>query len=166
MKYFKNCTTIDDVKKLYRQLAKDNHPDKGGTLETMQAINTEYSFACAKILKGEKLTDDEINEQIRLSEEYKQAIEAISPLPGIEIELIGTWLWVTGATRQHCSKARGGTGILPDAGFKWANKKENPSAWFFRTDEYKTRGGKKSMEEIRTKFGSTKVNPMGGKYIR
>ena len=40
MKYFKDCKTIEEVKSLYKKLAMENHPDKGGDTATMQAINT------------------------------------------------------------------------------------------------------------------------------
>lgn len=159
MQYFQHCTTIEEVKKLYRQLAKDNHPDVGGNLETMQAINTEYAFACAKILKGENLSSEEINERIELSEMYRQAIEAIIHIPDIVIEIVGHWIWVSGNTFAHRSSAKGGTGILYEAGFKYANKKTDPSAWFFRTEEFKSKSYKRqSLDEIKAKYGSTSIN--------
>lgn len=42
MKYFMNCKTLDDLKREYRRLAMIHHPDVGGDVETMQAINAEY----------------------------------------------------------------------------------------------------------------------------
>lgn len=42
MKYFTNCKTVEEAKKLYRRLAMENHPDRGGDLDTMKAINAEY----------------------------------------------------------------------------------------------------------------------------
>lgn len=42
MKYFTNCKTIEEAKKLYRRLAMENHPDRGGDLDTMKAVNAEY----------------------------------------------------------------------------------------------------------------------------
>src|SRR5882724_8116612 len=98
MRYFQDCKTIDEVKATYKKLAKQYHPDLGGDTATMQAINTEYAFACAKIVKGENLTAEETDEQIRLSEEYRQVIEQLINLPGIIIEVVGNWIWVTGNT--------------------------------------------------------------------
>ena len=40
--YFKNIESIEDLKQQYKKLAMENHPDKGGNTETMQAINNEY----------------------------------------------------------------------------------------------------------------------------
>src|ERR1700733_2993731 len=98
MNYFKDCQTIDEVKTLYRSLAKQHHPDRGGLTETMQAINSEYSFACAKILKGDNLGSEETEEEILKAEKYRQALESIISLDALVIELVGSWIWVTGNT--------------------------------------------------------------------
>ena len=42
MKYFDNCRTLDELKKEFRRLAMLHHPDHGGDVETMKAINNEY----------------------------------------------------------------------------------------------------------------------------
>lgn len=42
MKYFQNITSLSDLKKQYRELVKNNHPDKGGDIAVMQAINNEF----------------------------------------------------------------------------------------------------------------------------
>lgn len=42
MTYFQNISSLADLKKKYRRLAIDNHPDKGGCTETMQRINAEF----------------------------------------------------------------------------------------------------------------------------
>lgn len=41
-KYFKNVTSLEDLKKQFRVLVKKNHPDVGGDTATMQEINAEY----------------------------------------------------------------------------------------------------------------------------
>lgn len=45
MKYFESCKTMDDLRKLYRKLAMENHPDRGGSTEIMKEINAEYDMA-------------------------------------------------------------------------------------------------------------------------
>lgn len=146
--FFKDCTTIEEVKALYKKLAKEHHPDHGGNTETMQKLNTEYAFVCAKILKGENLSAEETDEQIRLSEEYRKVIEQIISLPAIIIEVVGNWIWVTGNTYPVKDK-------LKAAGLIFASKK---IAWYYRADEYKTRTSNKSLEEIRSKYGSETIN--------
>lgn len=148
MRYFNECTTIDEVKARYKQLAKQYHPDCGGDTATMQAINVEYSVACAKVLKGGNLSDEDTEEQVRFSEEYRAVIEKISPLTGILIELVGNWIWVTGNTYPFRKQ-------LKEAGLFYASKKV---AWYYRSEEFKTTGSKKSLDEIKAKYGSETVN--------
>ena len=154
MIYFKECQTIEEVKIRYRTLAKLFHPDCGGTTDLMQALNTEYSVACNSILRGENRTTEETQGEMKLSEEYRLVIEKIIPLPGIKIEIVGNWIWVTGNTypvRQQ----------LKETGLFFASKKQ---AWYYRAEEYKTTGSKKSLDEIRAKYGSESVQSKPHNY--
>jgi|SRR5579871_32282 len=148
MIYFSGCKTIDEIKALYKRLAKQNHPDLGGDTATMQAINKEYAFACVHVGKSSGLSRDELDSEIKISELYREAIEKIIHLPGIVIEVVGHWIWVTGNTYTVKQE-------LKAAGFYFASKK---AAWYFRSEEYKTKGGKKTLDEIRRKYGTEKVN--------
>jgi hypothetical protein len=147
MKFFINCSTIEDVKGLYKKLALENHPDRGGDTSTMQAINAEYAYACAYVLKRGGFTDSETDSHIRMSEEYREVIEEIINLPDIIIEVVGHWIWVTGNTYPLRKE-------LKSAGLYFASKK---LAWYYRSDEFKTKGGKKTLDEIRNKYGSERV---------
>ena len=42
MGYFQNINSLAELKKSYRVLALQNHPDKGGSTEAMQQINLEF----------------------------------------------------------------------------------------------------------------------------
>lgn len=148
MKYFNNCQTIEEVKSLYKQLAKENHPDRGGDTATMQAINSEYAFACAKIAKGAGLSDEQADAAIKLSEEYRQVIEKIIHLPGIVIEVVGHWIWVTGNTKPVKD-------TLKNAGFFFASKKV---AWYYRNEAFAVRGNGTPLEQIRRKYGSETIH--------
>lgn len=83
MKWLAECGTLDEVKALHKKLAKQYHPDLGGDTETMQTINREYAFASAKAIKGNNLSDEETKNEIRFSEEYREAIERIIHLEGV-----------------------------------------------------------------------------------
>ncbi len=149
MNYFKDCKTLDEVKTLYRSLALKHHPDRGGSTETMQNINSEYAFACAKILKGENISSVETEEEILKAEKYREALEAVIALDGLIIELVGAWIWITGNTYPHRT-------ILRAAGYMFAHKKV---AWYFRTDEFKTHNRHQlSLEQIKAKYGSKNLS--------
>lgn len=42
MTFFKRVKSLDDLKTQFRALAMLHHPDRGGELTTMQAVNAEY----------------------------------------------------------------------------------------------------------------------------
>ena len=42
MTYFQNIRSLADLKKEYRRLALEHHPDKGGDTTIMQQVNTEF----------------------------------------------------------------------------------------------------------------------------
>ncbi|ASW72868.1 hypothetical protein IQ37_05720 [Chryseobacterium piperi] len=149
MKFFNHCNTLEEIKTLYRKLAFENHPDKGGDIATMQAINAEYAYATALLLKGANLSQEDTEKEMRFSEEYRRVIEQIIHLPGIKIELVGLWIWVSGSTKLVKDE-------LKRAGLFFASKKE---AWYYRSAELKAlRGGRKSLDEIRHKYGSEEIN--------
>ena len=151
-----DCKTIDDVKAIYKKLAKQFHPDLGGDTATMQAINREYAFACASITKGEGLPNEETDQQIKYSEQYRSVIEQITSLPGIVIELVGGWIWVTGNTFPVRMQ-------LKAAGLFFAHKK---IAWYFRADNYKSGRSKKTLAEIKRKYGSETINATNNGYLK
>lgn len=152
MKWFNNCKTLQDVKKLYKELAKLHHPDRGGNTATMQEINNEYEYAIRKAAKGENLSAEETEAEIKLSAAYKEAIQKIAHLEGLKIELVGKWIWVTGNTFLHKD-------VLRAAQFLFAPVKK---AWYFRTEEYKVNnhGVKLSLDAIRRKYGSQTIDGM------
>jgi hypothetical protein len=152
MTYFNNCNTLNEVKSLYRTLAMINHPDKGGDLATMQAINKEYAFVIAKLAKGENLTNDEVEAEILNAELYKNVVNAIINVPGITIELCGGWLWVTPVVDAEFWTL---WPTMKAAGLWFAKVKRK---YYFRSVEYATGAHKtRSMDEIRTKYGSQAI---------
>jgi len=136
--------TKSDIKKAYKKACTKYHPDKGGSVEMMQAINQAYA----------ELKDFEGNLEagtLGYSDLLNEALLKIIDLPNIEIEVCGAWVWVTGDTKEH-SKALGKNG----AGFWWAKKKK---AWYFRPSDWKSSSrGDWSLDRIRGEHGTQKVN--------
>lgn len=149
--YFSSCTSIADVKAIYKQLAKQFHPDIAGTDTTaiMQEINLQYTRAIKLAASGANLSAEDTEAEILNAEQYKQALNAVINLQGINIELCGGWLWVSGNTYQYRE-------IFRANGFYFASAKK---MWYFRSPEYATTNRKKhTMEEIRHKYGSQKIS--------
>jgi curved DNA-binding protein CbpA len=149
MKYFNQCKTIDDVKHLYKQLAKEHHPDKGGQTATMQEINSEYSFVIAKLLDGMKISDEEMQSSILSSERYQNAINAVIGFDKIIIELVGCWIWLTGDTFPIRN-------YLKQNGFYYSKPKR---AWYFRAEEYRAKySSKMDLEVLKDIYGCQNIS--------
>lgn len=141
MKYFQTCQTLEEVKTLYRELAKQFHPDLNPDgKEVMQEINNEYEFACAKVLQDVKDSSSKFDAAMM----FREKIDQIINLPGIQIEIVGAWLWITGKTREVKEE-------LKNLEFRFAPKK---IAWYWFPEGFESRGSGKSLDQIRAKYGS------------
>lgn len=126
------------LRKEYKQKAAALHPDHGGNEEEMKKLNEEYA-------QREALLD--------LDDDLREAIEKIITLPGINIEVCGSWVWVSGDTRNVKDQ-------IKEAGYRWARKK---AMWYYRNEENATyhRGKGATMAHIREKYGSEEVKSGG-----
>ena len=143
-----NTLTRQDIKLTFRDLAKENHPDHGGDAEMMKLINEafevikdNYTF---RIDKDENFENDENFWKID-DPEMEAVYKNIAHLEGIEIEICGYWMWVTGETYKVKFE-------LKNAGLLYARKK---IAWFWKpADRTSKSKGKTSLSDIRSKYGS------------
>ena len=148
--YFANCKTIEEAKRLYHKLTMENHPDRGGKLEVMQAINAEYDIIAVKLANihesasGEQYTAEQKTSEIPA--DFRDMINKLIHLDGVTIELVGRWIWLSGNT--YCHKD-----IIKQLGFKWASNKK---AWYWhRADEKSYNRKKLSLDDIKTMYGCT-----------
>ena len=101
MKYFTKCTTLEELKAEYRRLAMLHHPDRGGDTEIMKEINREHD-EIFEILKARQNANAEKNRQTtETAEEFRGIVDKLIKIPGLIIELCGSWLWISGNTREH-----------------------------------------------------------------
>ena len=140
------------TKKAYKKACIKFHPDRNPAgEEMMKAIN--QAFEALKDFEGEVESGG-----LDYSELLNNALSKIINIPNINIEVCGAWVWVTGDTRPH-AKALGKSG----AGFFYASKKK---AWYFRPDDYKSSSrGKRSLDDIRSKYGSQSVRNQFNKRL-
>jgi curved DNA-binding protein CbpA len=138
--------TLDDIKKSYRRAAAKYHPDHNPAgLEMMQLINAAYdtlkqAYADNKLNHEDHHTGDIPD----YGEAFNIALNAIRGL-GLDIEICGAWIWVSGDTRPHKE-------ALKSAHFLWSPHKQS---WYFRPEQYRSRNRQSwKMEKIRSVYGS------------
>ncbi|MCI3942407.1 molecular chaperone DnaJ [Acinetobacter baumannii] len=158
MKHFSSVTSLDELKLQYKKLAFKNHPDRGGKTEVMQEINSEYEQLLNRIINEaskDQYQDSSENgrgfwssrsEHSEVEKKLKQAIDTIINLDGLDIEIIGVWVWVSGDTKQHKEK-------LKEAGFVW-NRVQ--CKWVFIGKKSNGRG-RMTLDQMRELHGSQKV---------
>lgn len=160
MKWFKNPETLEDLKKQYKRLALKHHPDLGGNTQEMQEINTEYEVLFVRLKDTHKNAEGEFYQSrtatTETASEFMDIIEKLIHMDGIEIEVCGSWVWVTGNTKPHKE-------ALKALAFRWSI---NKSAWYFHRDKYRKRGKKSlTLDEIRGFYGSEKISMERGGAI-
>ena len=155
MKYFNHINTLDELKKEYRRLVMLHHPDKGGDLETMKAVNTEHDelFEILKAQQNATAEADTTGKTRRVdetAEEFRDVLEVLIHLDGIEIELCGCWLWISGETRANAE-------ALKQARCRWSSNKK---MWYWHPTEAAGtfhKGKSYSIDSIRAKYGTERI---------
>lgn len=162
MNYFSNLDTVDEIKKVYRSLAFEHHPDRGGDHATMQTINRQYHEAL-KRCDNQRSRGDAGKEHIyRYDEKLEQStIEAIYKLialqmDNVKIALIGTWVWVTGDTKPHKEE-------LKAIGCRWHSQRE---CWYYTATPYKGRYSNSGLSSLAAKYGYADVTELRRKAER
>jgi curved DNA-binding protein CbpA len=104
IKFLKSAKTLQELKSLYFSLAKQLHPDHGGSLEDMQILNNEYDYL-KQILPNEqpKTADNstgkeekQYKETIFSMDAFRDILNDLLHYSNITIEVIGSWLWISG----------------------------------------------------------------------
>jgi hypothetical protein len=136
--------TLADIKTVYRKLASVNHPDKGGSTEVMQLINTALT-------EFERFFIDNPTLDLNQEQESAQSVNFdfmgdLKTMDGVIIEICGYWVWLSGNTYQYHEK-------IKNFGFKFSGAKKS---WYWSPsiNEGKYRRGSKSMKQIRKDYGS------------
>jgi curved DNA-binding protein CbpA len=145
---------LDQLKKQYFKLVKIYHPDAGGTNEQFVKLKDEYDKLRNSILRGANLSEEQKKNELEIDEAMQIILDNIINIEGIEIELIGKWIWVG-------SKQLGFTTptytLLKQAGLRYIKKGGKPYM-IYAGVESKSRGGY-TKEDIEKKYGKTKFEP-------
>ncbi len=140
--YFVGIQGINEAKIVFKKLAKKLHPDVGGSNVEFKLLNSIYT--------------DYLENKIYFSSESKfdleleKVISQILHFDDLVIEVVGSWIWLSGDTKPIKDK-------LKELSFKWASKKKQ---WYY--GEMKGRNpNQKSLDEIKSKYGCKTIKSKG-----
>lgn len=151
MKWFKDVTTIEELRKLFRELLRKHHPDNGGNVSDMQEINAEYDALFARFSKENGSTTNSYSEEE--NEQFKAILNEIIGY-NMTIEVIGSWIW--------CFDCYQYKDQLKALGFTWCSKKK---AWVWHSEPYRRHHRKEiPLNDIRAKYGSQTVKKQSYQY--
>jgi hypothetical protein len=150
MNYFEQCQSVEEAKKLYRELLMQHHPDHAG--EEGEAITKEIINQFNNFLNG--FMTHSFNSYYE-DKEWKPAPDAVTPFQEVlqkiihldcEIEIIGYWI--------YCFNSKAVKEQLKELGFWFSGKHK---AWIYSGRPKRLRAGKETLDEIRARKGSQKI---------
>lgn len=153
MKYFKNIETLEELKKAYKKLALKLHPDVNkdqDTTEQFKEMQNEYEIIFEQVKNKHKNAQGTIYEKAteETMNEFKDIINSIIGFKDCTIDIIGSWVWVAGNTKEYKD-------ILKGLKFRWIKSK---SAWAFHKEPFRKRTKKEySINDLKEMFGSVSI---------
>lgn len=156
MKWFKDINSLGELRKRYRKLVIQYHPDNNkNTEETIKEINSEYDTLFRRLKDDfehgeayDKATDRQKQTyDWQKDQKIRDMILQLAKFEGITVEIAGTWIWVS-----DCYPYRK---ELKGLGFHWAREKKR---WYIHFDDHYRFGSRPaSMDYIRNKYGSVEI---------
>ena len=149
MNYFDNCKEINQAKKLFRELCFKLHPDTGGKHQDFIEMNKQFQefinnfkFYYDNTGKKSQSQQDFINDML------KDIIQQIIFFDNCKIEIIGSWVWISGGTYTYKEQ-------LKDLKFWYSRKKQ---AWYYNGTKTKRKiRGRYTLEQIRNMHGCYEI---------
>lgn len=153
MKYFEKIETLEELKKEYNKQVRKLHPDLNkdkDTTSAFQEMQNEYEEKFEQVKNKHKNASGETYEK-ETHEDFGEFADIINNLvhyDGVNIEIIGAWIWLTGNTKTYAKE-------IKEMGFRWS---VNKFAWYYHKGEYHKKSKTNyNMDELREKWGTQKV---------
>ncbi len=153
MRHFINMNTVEEIKSAYRTLAFQFHPDHGGDVDMMKDLNNQYE-AALRNLDGKKFDRDDGKGTYTYKyndDTEKGIMDVIDKLlklnmKGVEITLIGFYVWVYGNTYPY-RKELGKNGV----GLTWHSKR---SKYYYKPEWMRSKYSGASLNQLAYKYGA------------
>lgn len=141
--FFAGKVTVEEIKRTYRDLARQHHPDLGGDAEVMKAVNAQY-LAALEGQNGVEADGRTYKYNQKLEREIMDKIAELMKLPGLDISLIGLWIWVQGDTKPVKEELKG-------LGCRWHSGRV---CWYWKPAGFgRSRSNPGSLDELAAKYG-------------
>ena len=150
--YFENITTLEDAKKLFRELCVKLHPDTSGADTQSEFITMYQQFKSFKPKTGTDKQNQDF-ESFDASEFYDM-IKNFDNLINIDISFVGSFIWLEdnepGATFLQREKIKN----IKLKGYNGARFAALKKTWYFSPEDYQQKSrSKKSLEQIKNSYG-------------
>ena len=154
MYFTTNIQSVEELRQEYHRLAVKMHPDKGGEHEKFVEMQNEYERIMGGAINNafaQAATDGKRPPQWTASGEraIMEMIDRLMKVPGIIIEVCGSWLWIRGQTFPVHEQ-------LKAFGLRYSRSKR---AWYWSpyASKGKRRGRYRSMQQVRDEYGSIEM---------
>jgi len=150
MQFFENVETMEELKERFRELVKENHPDRGGDREKMKQINEEYELLFNNIKEKEINQGNKKAYYWDADDRYREIVNELLEYPELEIEIVGSWLWIGGNTYKYKEQ-------LKELNFSWSSSKKK---WYWYdgiNKNKKKKGTGKDFDKIKEEYGHEKI---------
>lgn len=146
MNYFTECTSLEELKQLYRKLCVKNHPDMGGDVEVMKDINVQYKEALKRLSFAYNANEDNKEVHDWTQDFFAEVLQKIIHFSNMKIEIIGQWIWCFNCYEYHEQ--------LKELGF-WFSKSKK--AWVYSGSKKKCIRSHNKVDDLHDKWGWQEV---------
>lgn len=154
MKHFKNISTLEEAKNLFKSLCKELHPDTSGydSHKDFISMHSEFKIITNKLKFETGFESDKDFD----GDKFYNALKQFDILSDIEISFVGCFIWLEDIVRGATYNQKDLIKSITIEGYnnaRWANKKK---MWYFSTEGYTQKfKSNKTIEEIKATYGST-----------
>ena len=147
-KYFTNISSFMDLKKTYKKLCFELHPDLGGSKEKFQEMVNEYESIFDYWKNNNNTTQEKKYHTSEGVKDYKDIVDTLLKL-GLDFDLVGNWIWIIANKKTYPIREK-----INSLGFIYSKSKRKFWKDLSNNVTEKTKGYKgKNYDKITQKYG-------------